>query len=127
MTRRVTSLWKLNNSVVGSTTTPIVIQTGVQALPIKEETGTTYTITLDDYNVVMTNVAARTVTLYTSPPDGFMTVVTDGANNASTVLLTVVTGGTNTFADGSTSYRVDGDSAATEFQFDSATGKYWIK
>lgn len=59
-------------------------------LPFPDEPGITYTLTTAVGGVVMTNTAARQVTLPTTPPDGTSFVVVDGAGTAGTANIEVI-------------------------------------
>ncbi len=88
----------IDNGLVATVYTPLLRSTsadstiqGVTKLsglaPATQATGTTYTVTLDDYLVLATGAGPFTVTLPTAPPDGFEVIVKAPTGAANTITV----------------------------------------
>lgn len=118
------------NVMIGCTGTPIGALTinGMVVQNVNTQSGTTYTVTVTDHTVSLTNTAARTITMpaasacfdSTNTAGGYFVII-DSAFTAATANVTINRAGSDTFVGGGTSVTIVANGGCVKIQAISTT------
>lgn len=111
----------VNSTAIFPTSGTVVTENSRVVTKLRTDTGTTVTVATTDHIVKCTSTSPRTVNLPSAPPNGFQTIIKDGARNASSNNITITAGGTDTI-EGSTTLLIESDNGSKTLVYDSAAG-----